>query len=61
MKDVWSTSVKNRTLDESPFAYKRMEEIMKQTADTIDISEIIKSLYNFKAILSRCLRKGKIA
>ncbi len=49
MKDVWSTSVKNSTLDESPFAYKPMEEIIKHTADTIDIAEIIKPLYNFKA------------
>ncbi|NRG28298.1 RtcB family protein [Bacillus circulans] len=49
MKDVWSTSVKNSTLDESPFAYKPMEEIIKHTAETIDIAEIIKPLYNFKA------------
>lgn len=49
MKEVWSTSVKNSTLDESPFAYKPMEEIIKHTAETIDIAEIIKPLYNFKA------------
>jgi len=49
MKDVWSTSVKDSTLDESPFVYKPMEEIIKHTADTIDIAEIIKPLYNFKA------------
>lgn len=49
MKGVWSTSVKHSTLDESPFAYKPMEEIIKHTKDTIEIAEIIKPLYNFKA------------
>jgi len=49
MKGVWSSSVNDSTLDESPFAYKPMEEILKHTKDTIEIAEIIKPLYNFKA------------
>lgn len=49
MKDVWSTSVKESTLDESPMAYKPIEEIIKNTNDCIEIIEIIKPLYNFKA------------
>ncbi|MES9681637.1 RtcB family protein [Gottfriedia acidiceleris] len=49
MKDVWSTSVVKETLDESPMAYKPMEEIILHTKDTLDISDIIKPLYNFKA------------
>ena len=49
MKDVWSTSVVSSTLDESPFAYKPMQEIIDNIQDTVDIHEIIKPLYNFKA------------
>ena len=49
MKDVWSTSVSKSTIDESPFAYKKMEDIIRHIGDTVEILEIIKPLYNFKA------------
>ena len=49
MKDVWTTSVQQSTIDESPFAYKSMEEIISNISDTVDITDIIKPLYNFKA------------
>jgi RNA-splicing ligase RtcB len=49
MKDVWSTSVAESTLDESPMAYKSMEEIIEHTKDSLTIEEVIKPLYNFKA------------
>lgn len=49
MKDVWSTSVTKSTVDESPFAYKKMEDITRHIGDTVEILEIIKPLYNFKA------------
>ena len=49
MKDVWSTSVSARTLDESPFAYKKMDDIIKNIGDTVELLEIIKPLYNYKA------------
>lgn len=49
MKDVWSTSVTESTLDESPFAYKPIEEILSNVNDSLDISMIIKPLYNFKS------------
>lgn len=49
MKDVWSTSVVESTLDESPMAYKSMEEIIEHTKDALTIDEVIKPLYNFKA------------
>lgn len=50
MKDVYSTSVTAGTLDESPFAYKTMSEIIANTKDTIDIEAILKPIYNFKAV-----------
>lgn len=49
MKGVYSSSVREDTIDESPFAYKPMSEILENTKDTIDIISIIKPLYNFKA------------
>lgn len=49
MKDVWTTSVRESTIDEAPMAYKPIEEILENTKDTIDIIDIIRPLYNFKA------------
>lgn len=49
MKDVFTTSVCTGTIDESPMAYKPMESIIKNIGDTVDIVEVIKPIYNFKA------------
>lgn len=49
MKGVYSTSVGQSTIDEAPMAYKPIEEIMSQIQDTVEITEIIKPIYNFKA------------
>lgn len=49
MKDVYSTSVKQSTLDEAPMAYKSMEDIVSNIQDTVEIVKIIKPIYNFKA------------
>lgn len=48
MEDVWSTSVKQSTVDESPMAYKPMDEITKYVDDTLTIDRVIKPLYNYK-------------
>ena len=49
MKDIWTTSVNEATIDESPMAYKPMDSIIENIADTVDIVDIIKPVYNFKA------------
>lgn len=49
MKDVWTTSVVTSTLDEAPFAYKDMKDILAHIDDTVDVLEVIKPLYNYKA------------
>ena len=49
MKDIYTTSVNEQTIDESPFAYKPMDEIIKNIGDTVEIEKIIKPIYNFKA------------
>ena len=49
MKDVYSTCVNESTLDESPFAYKSMDDIIPIIKETVDVIERIKPIYNFKA------------
>jgi tRNA-splicing ligase RtcB (3'-phosphate/5'-hydroxy nucleic acid ligase) len=49
MKDVYSTTVNNSTLDEAPMAYKPIQEIIDNIQDTVTIDKIIKPVYNFKA------------
>lgn len=49
MEGIWSNSVSNKTLDEAPFVYKDINEIINNTKDTIKIVEKLKVLYNYKA------------
>ena len=49
MDGIYSTSVCAETIDESPMAYKPMEEIVSQIGDTVEVTDIIKPIYNFKA------------
>lgn len=49
MGGIFTTSVNESTLDESPMAYKDAGEIIELVKDTIDIVEVIKPIYNFKA------------
>ena len=49
MRDVYTTCVSESTIDESPFAYKDAEEIMRCIEPTADICEHLKPVYNFKA------------
>lgn len=48
MKGVWTTSVNEQTIDESPFAYKSINDIIQYIGDTVDIECIAKSVYNYK-------------
>ena len=49
MQGIYTTSVNENTLDESPFAYKNMDAIVGNIAPTADITAVIKPIYNFKA------------
>ena len=49
MEGIWTTSVGTSTIDESPMAYKPMQSIVENIGDTVDIIDIIKPVYNFKA------------
>lgn len=49
MAGVYSTCINADTLDESPMAYKNMEEIISQIGPTAEIIKRIRPVYNFKA------------
>jgi len=49
MKGIYSSTVNRTTIDEAPFAYKPMDEIVVNIGETADIVKTIKPLYNFKA------------
>ena len=49
MKNIYTTSVNKNTIDEAPFVYKPMQEIINNIGDTVDIIKIIKPIYNFKS------------
>ena len=49
MDGIYTTSVNAGTLDECPMAYKSMNDIVDNIADTVEINEVIKPIYNFKA------------
>jgi RNA-splicing ligase RtcB len=49
MAGIYSTCVLPDTLDESPMAYKNMDEIVENIEPTAEIVCRIKPIYNFKA------------
>lgn len=49
MKGIYSTSVHKGTLDESPDAYKPIEHIIDSISDTVEVVDIIRPIYNYKA------------
>lgn len=49
MKNIYTTSVVEETIDEAPFVYKPMQEIIDNIKDTVEIERIIRPIYNFKA------------
>ncbi|MBQ2924936.1 MAG: RtcB family protein [Anaerotignum sp.] len=49
MKGIYTTSVSESTLDEAPMAYKSLEDIIDVISDSVDIIEVMRPVYNFKA------------
>ena len=49
MQGIYTTTVGQSTLDECPMAYKRMEDIVDNIHPTVEIQNVIKPIYNFKA------------
>ncbi len=49
MKGIYTTSVNESTLDEAPMAYKSLEDIIDVIQESVDVIDIMKPVYNFKA------------
>lgn len=49
MAGVYTTSVNEDTLDEAPMAYKSLEDIMGVIQESVDVIEVMKPIFNFKA------------
>ena len=49
MDGIYSTSVRQSTIDESPMAYKPMSAIIENIGDMCTVESVIKPAYNFKA------------
>lgn len=49
MKGIYTTSVSESTLDEAPMAYKSLGDIIDVITESVDVIEVIKPVYNFKA------------
>ena len=49
MEGIYTTSVNEATLDEAPMAYKSLGDIIDVIGESVDIVEVLKPIYNFKA------------
>ena len=49
MKGIYTTSANENTLDEAPMAYKSQESIIDVIRELVDIIDVMKPIYNFKA------------
>ncbi len=49
MKGVYTTSINENTLDEAPMAYKRLDDIIDVIKKSVDVIDVMKPIYNFKA------------
>ena len=55
MEGVYTTSVNENTLDEAPMAYKSLDDIIDVIRESVDVIDVMKPIYNFKA--SECPAK----
>ena len=49
MAGVYTTSVNEDTIDEAPMAYKSLHDILDVIGDTVEVIDVMKPIYNFKA------------
>lgn len=49
MEGIYTTSVNRATLDEAPMAYKSLEDIIDVIQESVDVIDVMKPIYNFKA------------
>lgn len=49
MSGIYTTSVNEATLDEAPMAYKSLEDIIDVVSEAVDVIDVMRPIYNFKA------------
>lgn len=49
MSGIYTTSVNEQTIDESPMAYKSLADILDVIDDSVEVLDVMKPVYNFKA------------
>ena len=49
MAGVYTTSLNEHTLDEAPMAYKSLEDIIDVIRESVDVIDVMKPVYNYKA------------
>jgi RNA-splicing ligase RtcB len=49
MKGIYTTSINENTLDEAPMAYKSLEDIIDIIRESVEVIDVMKPIYNFKA------------
>ena len=49
MKGIFTSSVCEATIDEAPMAYKSLDDIIDVINESVDIIDVMKPIYNFKA------------
>ncbi len=49
MKGIYTSCISKETLDEAPFAYRDLNYIRKAVEDTVEITKILKPVYNYKS------------
>jgi len=49
MQGIYTTSVNSSTLDEAPMAYKSLADIIDVIRDSVDVIDVMKPVFNFKA------------
>ena len=50
MQGIYTECVNEETKDESPMVYKTKDEIIRNISDTVSVVNVIKPVYNFKAV-----------
>lgn len=49
MNGIYTTSVNEYTFDKAPMAYKSLNDIIDVIGEAVEIIEVLKPIYNFKA------------
>jgi RNA-splicing ligase RtcB len=49
MKNVWTSSISKKTLDEAPQAYKPKRELLRYLPESVEVQDTLLPVYNFKA------------